>query len=388
MKLLYCNQLLLKNLDKLDTVIYTGSKNIITNILPLVDRSGLIQMPYDFAIYDDFKMPIPDNSFNLEYQDCCEKRAREIIELSDKLQLPIKILWSGGIDSTLIIVTFIKLLGLNAAKDRIIILLSTSSIQENYNFYRNYVKDFKCESGYKIESLLDGSSIVITGEYNDQIFGTELANNMKKYFRGSYNYNDPYDRDKWFDYIVGKDNGPKIFQESFDSPYQDLGELETNSWLDLIEYTAENSGLGLSSMFDYWWWFNFNFKWQSIYFRLLIRADPEHRIIITSEFCKKHLIYFFADQRFQQWAFHKRNSYSLDRWQNFKLPAKQIIYEFDKNDDYFFNKLKKGSLYQILNDTNKCLAITDTFEFLDEFDPEDFYIEDNFFNRLIKKNGA
>ena len=155
MTLYYANQLLLKNPNKLDTIIYTGSKNIIMNVLPLVDRSGKIQMPYNFSIYEDFRMPVPDNNFNLEYKDCCEIRTKEIVELSDKLQIPIRILWSGGIDSTLVIISFIKLLGLSAAKDRLIISLSASSIQENYYFYCHYLKDFKCEPGSRVESLLE-----------------------------------------------------------------------------------------------------------------------------------------------------------------------------------------------------------------------------------------
>jgi hypothetical protein len=110
MKLLYANQTLLKINNKLDTEIYTGSEKIIMNVLPLIDRTGNIQMPYDFAIYDDFKMPAPDSAFNLDYQECCYIRTKEIIAISDRKNLPIRILWSGGIDSTLIIVNFIKIL--------------------------------------------------------------------------------------------------------------------------------------------------------------------------------------------------------------------------------------------------------------------------------------
>ena len=387
MKLLYANQTLLKINNKLDTEIYTGSQKIIMNVLPLIDRTGNTQMPYDFAIYDDFKMPAPDSAFNLDYQECCYIRTKEIIAISDRKNLPIRILWSGGIDSTLIIVNFIKILGLEQAKDRLIISLSIGSISENYHFYKTYLKDFRCESGYAVESLLDGNSIVVTGEYNDQIFGTDLANQMRNYFKKEYNYTDNYDRDKWHEYIGHKGTGVIKFQESINSPFFDR-ELVTDAWVNLIESSAEKSGLGLTSMFDYWWWFNFNFKWQSIYFRLLIRTKTEYRKSINQEFCKDHLIYFFGDQRFQQWAFHNRSQYEITRWQDFKMPAKRIIYDFDRNEDYLQNKTKKGSLYQILNDTSKCLAITENFEFLTDFNPEDYYKESNFFNDQINKNGA
>lgn len=388
MKLFYANQLLLKQEEKLDTKIYCGSKNIILNVLPLIDRTGLTKSPYDFAIYDDHLMPTPDESFNLSYQECCDLRTKEIIDLANKKNIPIRILWSGGIDSTLVLVSFLKQMSQSEAKEKLVVSLSSGSIMENYFFYNKFVRYLRCESGYNVENLMDGSCIVVTGEYNDQLFGSSTAKDMKKYYNNSYDFDDVYDREKFFDFIANQ-NQIALFQESIDSPYFDLGDLETNAWLDLLEFSAEKSNLDIITMFDYWWWLSFNFKWQSIYFRLLIRANQNLKNNITSDFCREHLIHFFSSQDFQQWSFHNRNRGIKDlNWRRFKNASKEIIYDFDKNKEYYDYKIKNGSLYRVLQYVEKSLAITDQFNFLNEFDPNDFYQEDNYFNNWIKKNGA
>ena len=70
----------------------------------LSDRTGTLQSGYDFKIIDS----IPKvEGFKLRFEDICIKRAEEITSRS---QGPLKILWSGGIDSTVALISLIKVL--------------------------------------------------------------------------------------------------------------------------------------------------------------------------------------------------------------------------------------------------------------------------------------
>jgi hypothetical protein len=76
--------------------------------ISVVDRTEHIKMPFNFKLYDGFQIPNIDPNFNMSYEDCCNKRAVEIINLSRRLNKPIRVLYSGGIDSTLTLVSLIK----------------------------------------------------------------------------------------------------------------------------------------------------------------------------------------------------------------------------------------------------------------------------------------
>lgn len=386
-KLLYSNLIRLKKEDKPDTVIYSNSPKIVMNILPLIDRTGRISMPYNFKIYD--QMPEFDPLFNKSFDDCVDAVTSKLIERSNKENKKIYIFWSGGIDSTLIVTSFIKQLGLDKAKEKLVILLSISSVQENFIFYEKYIKKLNFSSSYVVEKIFELDSIVVTGEYADQLFGSDLAVGMYKQSEKTYHWNDPYDRNK-FNNILGESSNKtsmSILDFHSDSPYNDIDYDSKMAWLDLLETSVQQSGLELTTMFDYLWWLNFNFKWQSIYFRMIIRSTKESRESINEE-SLKNLVYFFGDELFQKWAMKNPDKKIKDTWTSYKFPMKEYIFNFDKNKYYLDNKIKKGSLYQILNETTKAEGLNSDLEFIDKIEPDDFYNPDNWFADWVKKNSA
>jgi hypothetical protein len=382
-KLFYANLLKLKDETKRDTLIFADSKNIIGNILPLVDRSGKINMPYNFDIYPDWKMPKHDPSFLKTFDDCCDLRTQEIIDQADRENKEIHIFWSGGIDSTLILVSFIKNLGIEEVKKRITIYLSISSISENYYFFDRYVSKLNFKNSYCVEEIFSNNALVVTGEYSDQIFGSDLALKLHKKTNKTYQYQDPYDRKKFHWLFSDEGTELSILDYHKDSPYRGLEEDSREAWLDLLEESVKDSGLHLESMFDYLWWFNFNFKWQSIYFRMIIRT--KNKEIINYDFLKSNLIYYFGSEEFQLWSMNNRNMKIKDGWRTYKFPAKQYVYDFDHNEDYLKFKTKKGSLYQILNDLKKFEAIDNSFDLIENLDASIYYNEDNWFNNWLSK---
>jgi len=382
-KLFYANLLKLKIDSKRDTLIFADSKNIIGNILPLIDRTGKLSMPYNFEIYPDWKMPNYDSNFLKTFEECCDQRTQEIINQADQENKKIHIFWSGGIDSTLILVSFIKKLGMNKVKEKIRIFLSIGSISENYYFFDRYVSKLNYTNSYCIEDLFFDDEIIVTGEYSDQIFGSDLALKLYKKSNKTYEFHDDYDREKFHSLFVDEDTEISLIDYHKDSPYRGLEIDSRESWLDLLEESVLSSGLPLKSMFDYLWWFNFNFKWQSIYFRMVIRT--KNQIAINYNFLNKNLIYYFGSKDFQLWSMKNLDKKINDSWHTYKFPAKKYIYEFDGNKNYLDYKVKKGSLYQILNDVKKYEAIDNSFQFIQNLDPNLYYNPDNWFSKWLSK---
>ena len=104
-------------------------KVIPTNI-SLVDRCNSIVMPYRFRTFDQFTMPRDLNNFAMTYEDCCIDRAQELVNHSRQLGKPITVMYSGGIDSTTVLISFMKILSAQELKERIHVALSIESIDE------------------------------------------------------------------------------------------------------------------------------------------------------------------------------------------------------------------------------------------------------------------
>ena len=61
---------------------------------------------------------------------------------------------------------------------------------------------------------------------------------------------------------------------------------------------------------------------------------------------------FYIDPRFQLWSMNSIdlnvNTLNTDNCLDYKAACKQIIYKFDKNKDYLYNKGKFGSLNKVV----------------------------------------
>jgi asparagine synthetase B (glutamine-hydrolysing) len=91
--------------------IWTGIYSVVGFNVSLVDRTERLRLPFRFDLYEPFRLPTDLRGFTDTYEDCCNGRAKEIVAIQQREQVPIALLYSGGIDSTLVLVSFAKLLG-------------------------------------------------------------------------------------------------------------------------------------------------------------------------------------------------------------------------------------------------------------------------------------
>lgn len=354
-----------------DGVKVWGSINkLIGHNVGLVDRAGGVTMPFNFKIYPGFEMPsLQGLSFNMTYDDCCNERAQYIINKSKLLNKPITVLYSGGIDSTLVLVALMKNLNKSEYRDRVTVALSVDSIVENPNFYHKHIRGkFNIISSDNIGSLLDGASIVVGGEHNDQLFGSDIIGNIYR----ETDFSDIH----------------KLYTREFITSWfvkKGLTADHANNWFDVLDQQIKTRAeCEVVTNYQFFWWYNFCFKWQNVYFRILGVLDKNKRAMITQDFINDHFLHFYSSTSFQLWSMTNTDKKILENWESYKIESKKVIFDFNQDKDYFDNKVKIGSLYKLFIQRDTAEAIDSDFNIIDDGKllPVDFYNPNNSFTNL------
>lgn len=336
--------------------------NLLANNVVLVDRSEQITMPFNIKLYDKYKMPSLDREFNMSYEDCCNLRATELYNLSKELDKPIYLFYSGGIDSTLALVSFLKVIPEND-RERLVLLMNADSIKEYPQMYYTYIRGkLKTVSSNNFSRYFDKSCILVGGEFNDQLFGSDIVKLVYQMFD--------------FDTVkqrYTRDNITKLFL----NVGMDLD--SSNIWYDLIDESCRNSQVVLTTVFDFLWWLNFNFKWQAVYFRLLIRCDKQYQSLVDQEFLDNYYHHFYGEEYFQQWSMNNHENKIKDEWGSYKFVPKQVIFDYTNDAEYRDNKTKLPSLYKLFVQKKTPHGLTTDFNFLETLDAQELYVPQNSF---------
>jgi hypothetical protein len=364
--LAHCANLMDYNTTKADLIRWASIFKLISPGINLVDRCNSIVMPYRFKTFDTFAMPRDLNNFSLTYEECCLTRALELVYHSRRIDKPITIMYSGGIDSTCVLVAFMKILDAQELRERIQVALSIESIDENPNFYYDHIRS-KCTiiPSENMGSFFDRSCILVSGEHNDQLFGSDIIGSIYRF--GEYSQiHQPYSRSFITHWL--RHNG--------------MNESDSNYWYNLLDHHIRHQAPGeVTTNFHFFWWYNFCFKWQNVYFRMLAPVDPDKRSQIDRNFLDDYYLPFFTAVNFQKWSMLNHHLKLGADWSSYKIECKKFIFDYNGDADYRDYKIKIGSLYQ-LSDTKKggaAVAITDNLDFLNTVWGEDFYEPNNTF---------
>jgi hypothetical protein len=322
-------------------------------------------MPFNFKIYNDFKMPKLNRQFNMNYEECCNSMAHSLLTMARVHNKPITVLYSGGIDSTLVLISFLKNCNHSELRDLVTVALSPDSIVENPNFYFDHVrKKFNIITSNNLGSYFDGSRIIVGGEFNDQIFGSDALGGIYREF--DYNkINDSYSREFISGWFILKG----------------MSVTSANYWFDLIDAQIKTVDCEITTNFHFFWWINFCFKWQSVYFRILARVNIDIRQNVTHEFIRQHYHHYFSSVDFQQWSMQNHDKKLSNNWNSYKVEAKRIIFEYNSDIDYRDNKIKIGSLSKLFRQCNTADAIDSEFKYIDRYqlNPLEYYNPQNDF---------
>ena len=209
---------------------------------PLIDRTGTLDAGIEFEVLDRIENFTKTNK---TFARICAERAAFIAQKSSEENRKIQILWSGGIDSTLALVSIFKELEKCDELNRLEIVLSKESIAEYPAFFRDVIEHKLKYVLFDppIYDFLDAKKIIVTGEHGDQLFGSDKAQ-----------------------HFVMTNQAFRPFEEIL--PLVIARKLGSNKSVDaIISYLApqiEKSPVKIETLFDFLWWMNFSLKWQHV----------------------------------------------------------------------------------------------------------------------------
>lgn len=288
-----------------------GMRDILVDTIPM---SRIPELSHLDLIDSKIVTPIPAieiNTKNISFVDICDARAIEILELSKTK--PTTISWSGGIDSTVILVSLLKN-GYDKTVHNINVFTDQIGIDEYPLFYNKFVLG-------NFEVVSDGYDVIMkdrllcTGDPGDQIFGSAWCLNLMKEF-GDTISKEPYE----------------VLHQRLAAKYGVKSTFYFNHFRAIIPYCP----FKIKTVEDFSWWWNFSQKWNHCNYRTLLGCSNETIV-------QKNLIGYFDNDLFQIWSMLNPELKMKDGLQiNHKAPAKEYIIEYTKDSDYWF-KLKVAS---------------------------------------------
>lgn len=345
-----------------DARLWLAIFKIFTDNVSFVDRSGIIKSPIRTSVSDIVKLPNPDATFNLSFDECAVARAEEIYQQHLKHGVPIRVHWSGGIDSSTALMSFIELLGMSKAKEVVEVVMTSNGILENPHVWERVVRkeNFKLIHTMTFSESWSGEEIMVNGEAGDQVHGVDIYRFLRKLF-GPNSLTMKWTRDLIVRHITVKL-----------APSYSTNEIEHLA--DIFINKVQQAPINIDTLGDFWWWLNFSCKWNSVVYRLVAKSPHP----VNEDYIKEYFFPFFASEKFQLWSMYKREEKHKGDWESYKWKAKEFVARVSGCPEYMF-KHRQGSLYTVLAHTSKNEAIDDNYNFYKNIDPEFWYEPNNSF---------
>lgn len=296
-------------------------------------RVGKNTMPFRNDIMNhpwiDSSMPDYDVNFNKSWADITDQRCQQLLkDHNNKYWL---VLWSGGVDSTMILASILK----NFTKDQLTqvhVALNRLSVYENPRFYHDHIlPNFH---------QLDSTTLIVD------------SNLLEKYY---LIYGEPADKLFTMGGSVQKimlDNCSDLDRNIFSDPDVLINQFTVEvdktfaSWFyESIVENIKSVDIPIETYEDFFWWSGFNFNWIAAKIRSGRFLDDRNSQTYRNYF--NNLIFWFETHDYQRWAMRLENRRNGGKRGShigqYKLPAKQYIFDIDHNEYYFNFKLKSSS---------------------------------------------
>lgn len=351
--LTFVHPILLKNLKgkTTDIDIFLDWHKIFRNFV-ISDRTNHTSLPFSLSNTEHnfiHEFSISNNSFIQASIDT----ANLILENKK----PIYLFWSGGIDSTAMVSSF--MMSDNFMSDKITIVCNFESIQEYPKFYDQHVKNqFNFISTEKFMQMakfqkIDG--IIVEANPAETFFGdNSLTTGFMKLF-GKEIFFKNYSREYFIEFCV----------------FHKMNKFSAECLFDFICHTIKKSPIEIKTMFQFGWWAGYNLLWT------FVLGSTKSRMLFHN-----NVRYFFNELPLNIWIYNNLEPFEYPYQYKSKI-LKNLIFEFNNDVDYYENKNKHVSIsrrfltYPNLLETN-----------LNSYDHGknliNFYNNENFITQWIK----
>lgn len=284
-------------------------------------RTGKNTLPFKNKLGNS--VPDYNPKFDLPFGQITDQRCIQLNKTHNCK--PKMILWSGGVDSTVVVSSILKNI---TAEDRknIHIACNRISIYEYPEFYYKHIEpNFHVidSTGIELNQDLLSQYYIIDGEPADQLFVAGVGQNILFSDPDSLNNNIRNNPDQ----LIG------ILSRLID---KEFAHWHYETMLENINSTD----IPVESYYDFFWWHAFNIAWDSICLRSLA-SQSDHSTAAVQSY-RDNFIHWYNTPEYQQWAMNNRinNKCDISRISGNKLSAKQYIHDYTGDAYYFWFKLK------------------------------------------------
>lgn len=312
-------------------------------------RKGEWSHPFPQIVPPMFTMPTYDPNYSKTFDEITDLRALEIKDYINNFNHKFAIMFSGGIDSTLMMSALLKNLNEQEFKN-VAICYNVQTLIENPNFFVKYIQGkFQTfdSSVVKYDDLIEKGYRPITGDEGDSIFGTMLGHGLFQdyaFFLEKVSTQSRSHLESIRDKVTSAD---VHWSEYKDLIIAHLGMPDTPQFGETIyEKIVKNINsvdIPVQSLHDFYWWIIFNLKYINCATRIAFVLNDR---IHCKDVFEKHSVNWFNSKDYQQWSMvNNNNGEKINKSiATYKMAARRYIYDLDRNDWYFHFKLKIGSL--------------------------------------------
>jgi hypothetical protein len=309
---------------------------LVVGLMDFRPRAGTFHTPWQAK--SGFHLSMPDLARNesRSLDELMDLRAGELYAESKIQNKKIMIMWSGGIDSTSIIVSMLRVIPHNEIKDVLVICMTVDSVLENLYFYKKFISNQILtvhKDQVEVNNEFFCSYILLHGDPGDALF---LPSTPK------------------YAHLIKENLHQASYKKNRNLLYNCFRNIkavpeQTVKWYvdKIIDNIEEVNPPNVDSIADFFWWHYMNLKWEGSFWYPFHTIN--HRKNYDSTIDKSHsLSYirntFFNTDYFHQWSCTNLKNLLPGDVNTHKQHIKQYIYNFDQNQSYFTHKQKVASL--------------------------------------------
>jgi len=372
-----------------------------------IPRAGEWSTPWPVKVDPNYTMPEYNPNFSKTFTDITDQTANIILDSINKTDKQHLVFYSGGIDSTTVLVSLLKNLTISEL-NKISVCMSADSIIENPNFYLKYIKNklnVIDSNDHDLKNHSEKNCISIVADLGDGLFGTELGTRMYPQFfslgkKLGYKTNtltDLYKNLSNSDYHYSKYKNLIIeyfnsILQSKHTEYDIKDHLFGELYYTKLDNNIKTSTVPINSLHDFFWWIIFNVK----FMHCALRPGTIHSTgVDRTDIFTNSMINWYGTRDYQLWSMANNNNGEKIKGttqHSYKWAAKKYIYEFDKNDWYFSHKIKFASMPLVtgrnwskkFTELDSFFALTDKYQTLFFGDESvDNYVREQILNYKI-----
>lgn len=314
-----------------------------------VTRHGEWSLPWKQNLLPQFRMPEYNPDFRLSFEQVTDNRS---IEIKKRIYNGERfaVMYSGGMDSTLVLAALVKNLGAKELES-VVVNASIHSVIENPVFWEKFVmgKIKVLDSNvHTYDDLFRMGYTPITADQGDCIFGTSFG--LSLYHNFDY-YADDYRSLRGLKYQI---SNPDVHYSEYRPIIERHMAYEPSprGWnfgrllYEKVDRNIKTSTVPIHSLHDFFWWMIFNIK----YFNCASRSAIFFNLSIPIKTALETIENWFGNDEYQLWSMANNNNGEKihKTLASYKYAQRRYIYSVDRNEWYFNLKTKLESLGNLL----------------------------------------